>query len=326
MCKYILLRRALLAVLLTMSLQFVTIAPAAGEAATTSAPGGGSDFYVIAHMINGGTRYVDWAMGQGANALEMDLHFDAAGTPTVFFHGTPCDCTCRLLARASDVCGVLAGVSSLNHACSDSTDAIRHLQQIAKHKDALALVIIDSKVDAKPETNLAIAGKKVIELLDTNLFGNGFAGNVIVGVPEIKYSAYLEAAVRQAESSPKKARYFFVIDGENKRVNDTIKELTMLATKNRVYANGTSSCLPNNYYSEIGVGIQNQKSGSVGMVYTWTVDNSSSMDKYIASGVSGIITNEPGLLRARALAAGKTLAVPTSTIPPAFSDNVVGGP
>jgi glycerophosphoryl diester phosphodiesterase len=326
MRKYILLRRALLAVPLTMSLQLVTIALAAGEAATTSAQGGGSDFYVIAHMINAGPKYVDWAMGQGANALEMDLRFDAAGTPTVFFHGTPCDCTCSLLARAGNVCGVVAGVSSLNHACSDSTDAIRHLQQIATHKGALALVIIDSKVDAKPETNLTVAGKKVIELLDTNLFGNGFAGNVIVGVPEIKYSAYLEAAVRQAESSPKKARYFFVIDGENKRVNDTIKQLAMLATKNRVYANGISSCSPNTYYSEIGVGIQNQKSGSVGMVYTWTIDKSSSMDKYIASGVSGIITNEPGLLRARALAAGKTLAVPTSTIPPAFSDKVVGGP
>jgi hypothetical protein len=326
MRKNILLQRALLALPLTMSLRLVTIALAAGEAATTSAPGGGSDFYVIAHMINAGPKYVDWAMGQGANALEMDLRFDAAGTPTVFFHGTPCDCTCRLLARAGNVCGVIAGVSSLNHACSDSTDAIRHLQQIATHKAALALVIIDSKVDAKPETNLTVAGKKLIELLDTNLFGNGFAGNVIVGVPEIKYSAYLEAAVRQTESSPKKARYFFVIDGENKRVNDTIKQLAMLATKNRVYANGSSSCSPNNYFSEIGVAIQNQKSGSVGMVYTWTIDKSSSMDKYIASGVSGIITNEPGLLRARALAAGKTLAVPTSTIPPAFSDEVVGGP
>jgi glycerophosphoryl diester phosphodiesterase len=326
MRKHILLRRTLLAIPLTLSLQLLTIAPAAGKAGTTSAPGGGSDFYVIAHMINGGPRYVDWAVGQGANALEMDLRFDAAGTPTVFFHGTPCDCTCRGLARAGNICGVVAGVSSLNHACSDSTDTIGHLQQIATHKDALALVIVDSKVDAKPETNLTVAGKKVIELLDTSLFGNGFAGNVIVGVPKIRYSAYLEAAVRQAETSPNKARYFFVIDGENKRVNDTIKQLVMLATKNRVYANGNSSCSPITYYSEIGVGIQNQKSGSVGMVYTWTIDKASSMDKYIASGVSGIITNEPGLLRARALAAGKTLAVPTSTIPPAFSDEVVSGP
>jgi hypothetical protein len=206
-------------------------------------------------------------MDRGANAFEMDLRFDTAGTPTVFFHSTRAICTCGLLARTGSVCGVVAG-RIIAESRPLGLNRCHPTPTANCDRDALALAVIDSEVDAKPETNLTVAGNKVIELQDTNLFGNGFAGNVIIGVSEIKYSVYLEAAVRQVQSSQNKARYFFVIDGENNRVNDTIKQLAMLATKNRAYANGNSSCSPNNYYSEIPVGIQNPNSGSVGMVYT----------------------------------------------------------
>ena len=52
-----------------------------------------SGFYNIAHMCNN-IETLDWAVDQGANAIEADLQFDDQGNPTRFYHGWPCDCTC----------------------------------------------------------------------------------------------------------------------------------------------------------------------------------------------------------------------------------------
>ena len=46
-------------------------------------------FYAIAHMCNQ-IEAVDWAMNEGANAVEIDLNFKS----WKFEHGAPCDCTC----------------------------------------------------------------------------------------------------------------------------------------------------------------------------------------------------------------------------------------
>ena len=46
-------------------------------------------FYAIAHMCNQ-IDAVNWAMKEGANAVEIDLNFKS----WKFEHGAPCDCTC----------------------------------------------------------------------------------------------------------------------------------------------------------------------------------------------------------------------------------------
>jgi hypothetical protein len=63
--------------------------PTNGDVATL---GGKSYAYVFAHMVNH-KSLVDWALGQGANGVEIDLTF-SGGNPTEFRHGAPCDCTC----------------------------------------------------------------------------------------------------------------------------------------------------------------------------------------------------------------------------------------
>ena len=58
----------------------------------------GSGFYNIAHMTNTPDS-VDWAVGKGANGVEIDVEFDNFnGNPLKFIHSPKssdaCDCTC----------------------------------------------------------------------------------------------------------------------------------------------------------------------------------------------------------------------------------------
>src|SRR5438093_1257275 len=54
---------------------------------------GKNGFYAVAHMTNT-IEAVRWALGQGANAVEMDLRFEENGHPLYFKHQKPCDCSC----------------------------------------------------------------------------------------------------------------------------------------------------------------------------------------------------------------------------------------
>lgn len=67
-------------------------------------------FLAVAHMTNT-TAAIDWALGRGANGLEMDLQFDSTGKPTIFQHSiktsSPCDCSLGIGSLPS-LCDVLA--------------------------------------------------------------------------------------------------------------------------------------------------------------------------------------------------------------------------
>jgi hypothetical protein len=98
-------------------------------------------FYIIAHMANN-IKSVDWAVSQGANAIESDFQFNDHGQPTVVEHGDPCDCVCGF--TTSNICR-----QGLRRKCAGpqaSNDAAAHLQHVAQLDGiALYMLILRSK-------------------------------------------------------------------------------------------------------------------------------------------------------------------------------------
>ena len=264
--------------------------------------------YLIAHMTNS-VKTVNWAMGEGANALEADLSFSTSGMPNRFYHGAPCDCTMSGVFRKSNhVCKQMS--------CNTSASSKTVLRTMAKHKKRLALVIIDSKVEAKwGKARLKTAGRQVVALVDRELFARGYRGMVIIGAPYINTYAYLNAAARRAKQSKYKGRYFFTIDGESKAFEKVVKTLRRLPTKNIVYGTGITSLAAATYYDQMDWAAYTRDRGGLGLTYIWTIDSRKSMVKYLRHGVDGIMTNRPSTLKK---VIGR-LAKPGTPIPSATS-------
>ena len=76
---------------------------------------------------------------------------------------------------------------------------------------------LDSKVDAADAPpDLTQAGTNIIAYVDKHLFCSGFKGQVVVSCPS---TAYLQAAVAAAKSSPNADKYYFTIDGQSATAN-----------------------------------------------------------------------------------------------------------
>jgi hypothetical protein len=265
-------------------------------------------FYIIAHMTNN-RKSLDWAITNGANAIENDLQFDGDGNPDKFEHGGICDCVCDV--GDDHICK-----GSLQHACSGSKasdDARGHLQHAATLKK-LALIIIDSKVDSKLGKRLSKAGKAVVPFIDKNLFEYGYQGNVIIGSGKINTYEYMKAAIEAANNSPYKTRYYFTFDQEGNDYSGVIAILSRLTNK-RVYGTGISSCVPKKYYSGIEEAAQGKLRHEHGLSYIWTLDKKSSIIEYIKRGVQGIMTNRVHLAAQLAQSRGLYIAKPTDPIP-----------
>ncbi|CAF3362217.1 unnamed protein product [Rotaria sp. Silwood2] len=202
-------------------------------------------------MANSGPA-LDWAISQGANAIENDLHFDKNGNPTKFEHGGICDCFCAI--SDDHICNTVESDCAGSKASENVTT---HLQHIARLQ-SVALIFIDSKVDARMGKTLAKAGSAVIHFLDKHLFANDYQGKIIISSAKIDTSDYLRLAAAAANSSSYKERYFFTFDQEN---NDYALMMATLSrfTNNRVYGTGTSSCLPEIFHSGIKAGVQEKK-------------------------------------------------------------------
>jgi glycerophosphoryl diester phosphodiesterase len=264
--------------------------------------------WVIAHMTNS-EKAVRWAARSGANGVETDLQFDDSGNPTVFEHGGICDCACAKYGK-NGVC------SQLESKCATSTQPATLLKTIAAEHEALGLVIIDSKVGRK-KMNLKAAGKNVIGLLDTALFGNQeFKGVAIVSVSERADAGYLQAAAEAAKQSDNAARIYFAIDGRNK-VSKVLETLRKLPSANVVYGTGISACSKGSFKGKIETAAYNEKKGVIGFVYIWTIDNNNHAESYLIEGANGVITNRPGLMTAELRKRGYTLATPGTVFPPA---------
>lgn len=255
-------------------------------------------FYAIAHMTNN-RKAVDWAVSQGANALEADLRFDADGSPKEFRHGMPCDCTCmstlNVILGFGGVCSALGWIDPCD-ARTNAADLLRHIAA----KPSIALLVIDSKVTWQSNTD---GGRKVVELLESELFGRGFRGNVIIGVPSLDESEWLRHAALAAWVSSYRGRIYFTIDGEGRDVTGVLEELVSLPTTRIAYGTGISSCASGDYVNATLIGAANKGAGVISLNYIWTLDKKESMNQYIDAGAQGIITNYPdrlvGLLRER---------------------------
>ncbi|CAF3031594.1 unnamed protein product [Rotaria sp. Silwood2] len=258
-----------------------------------------------------------WAISQGANAIESDLHFDSDGNPTYFEHGGICDCICAI--GDDHICHT---VQSECQGSGASENAVTHMQHIAS-LSGVALVFIDSKVDADMGATLTKAGSAVIPFLDENLFGKGYQGKVIISSAKFDTYDYIRATAMAAKSSPNMARYFFTFDQED---NDYVGVMGMLSrfTNNRLYGTGSSSCIPKTFYSGITAAITGQLNSENSMTYIWTLDKQSSMEDYINLGVQGIMTNRVASLKNLAISMGLRIAQPSDPIP--VSTNSVSSP
>jgi glycerophosphoryl diester phosphodiesterase len=278
-------------------------------------------FYVIAHMTNT-VGAVRWAMAEGANALEMDLRFTSAGEPDTFRHGGGIICDCICAVGSNHVCG------ALGRNCEAAVSVRTMFAELVKHS-RLALLLLDTKITAADSTaTQEAAGRRIVQVLETDLFARGFRGRVVISAGHPDVFAYLQKAAQQAAASRYGSRIFFAFDQEGgaaENASCTLKTLARLPSKNRVFGTGVSACATGNFTDAIKMAATNRDAGVAGLVYVWTLDAESSMKHYIQSGVDGILTNIPRKLAALARARRLSLATPDSPLPIPTNANVRGG-
>ncbi|CAF2872395.1 unnamed protein product [Rotaria sp. Silwood2] len=188
---------------------------------------------------------VDWAVAQGANAIECDIHFDGSGKTSLIGHGPHCDCGC---ATGNDhICFPLQnqcwGVKA-------TANPATYMQNIARHSD-IALYFVDSKVSSSMGQTLVKAGRDIISFMDKNLFGYGYKGKVVISSASFGTFAYVQAAAIAAKASRNAHRYFFTVDQEGNNYEGVMNKLCPY-TNNKVYGTGTGSCgTVSTYYNGI---------------------------------------------------------------------------
>ena len=282
-------------------------------------------FYVITHMTNT-PKAVDWSESQGANAVEVDVSFASNGTPTKFHHGGVCDCLCysTVFSGKRHVCSQLGGFTKR---CEANAPVVTLLRKMAS-KRKLALIIFDSKATDLNKGAQLKAARKLMPLVEKYLFRGGFRGSLAVGIPSRKAFSYLREMARLSLKSRYKSRIYFGIDMENGKgteAADTMRLLTTLPSKNRVYGAGITTCVPGTYYDAISTAVKNMNQRSLAMAYIWSIDKKSSMTKYIKLGATGVMTNRPADLVSVARKRGLRLARPGEPLPRIMSNVIVGG-
>ncbi|XP_057296966.1 dermonecrotic toxin StSicTox-betaIB1i-like [Hydractinia symbiolongicarpus] len=288
----------------------------------TKATQGAEGFYNIAHMTNNKDSVL-WAVEKGANSVEIDLKFDENGVPLKFYHGSPCDCSCMCPAGGcyilypNSVCVQLEKTSK--YPC-DASSKPKELLNLLAQQESMAMVLIDSKIGSLNKAMQQKAAKKVVALVEKELFEKGFQGEVIFGAGKFSSLPYI-TAISKANSKHKN-KIHFTIDQED--MAQTKSKLDVLENKNIVYNVGESACSPRNVANKklSHLAALNKVKGVWGMTYTWSVDRHSTLDWY-TNYFTGIITNYPGTLANIVKNKKIKLATPSDIIPPATSSETV---
>lgn len=291
---------------------------------------GKEGFYNFVHMANT-LSAVDWAIGRGANAVEMDMSFNSTtGDLMQIHHGFPCGCTCKCPPPWFQLCGL-----ETDQVCAplfydvkgDPCEAETLVPTMFNHiatKREIALIYLDSKIKDMRNETMQKAGNNVVKAVNQYLFGAGYGGKVIIGILKLSALPYLEAVINEASRSVFKNRIYFTIEGEQNKIVDVLKQLHSLPTQNIVYGTGSSSCNPfwpiNDTTFQLAA--INKVRRVSGMSYSWTVDKTSRM-KFQMNFLQGIMTNYPGKLYDLLVENGVELASQSSTIPVATNADVV---
>ena len=275
---------------------------------------------------------VDWAIQEGANAVEFDLDFYTSGYLRRFYHGTRCDCTCRCPSFLSFLCSNDRFVcKALRHDSSNPCNAEATVNSLLAHvatKSAIALVYIDSKIpDSMNTRQKQAAGRNVVRTLTNQLFLRGYGGNVIIGAFSNDHLPYLQAAVSEVSSSPYKRKIFFALElGSLQTFPEWHALMQDLPTRNIIFGTGQSSCSPwAHSQTTLDEARINKDYGTISMAYTWTDDAESTIEHNL-NYVQGIITNFPSTVRDVLQRTGRQLATQSTTIPAAISGVSISRP
>lgn len=293
----------------------------------------GEEFYNIAHMVNT-ISAVDWALGRGANGVEIDLQFNyTTGDVLRVQHGPPCDCTCvcpspdwhKCELASGHVCATLYNDVKGMDPCYASTAVKCMFNHLATRKEIL-FIYIDSKVESdimSPDV-MEKAGKNIVKAVNKYLFGYKYGGIAVVGTLKFDALPYLKAAIAEATSSLYRDRIYFTIENEKNRIVQVLETLHSLSTSNIVYGTGLSPCIHGSPVksSTLELATINKVHGVIGMPYIWTVDNVTNMTRDLDY-MQGIITNYPGHLYTLLREFGIKLAGQGSRIPAATCTNVI---
>ena len=280
-------------------------------------------FYNIAHGTNS-IGAVDWAISQGANAVELDLDFSRSGQPRAFNHGPYCDCFCRCPAPFTRLC--LRDSRSVCYPLREDFTfpclaeiAVDVLLPYVASRPEIALVYIDSKLEDNDD--LVSAGNDIIVTVENLLFDKGYLGKVIIGAFSFDKLDYLgSAAIKGKLISPFGSRIYLTL--ENGILNPFAQSVGFMQTLLEgiqvipvIYGTGKSSCLPLSLDQEaLELAAINKAGGVISMAYTWTVDSIRSIENDLDY-VNGIITNYPSRVRDVIESTGRRLATTDDELP-----------
>ncbi len=243
--------------------------------------------YVVAHMVNGESQVnADWV--KPANAIESDLAFNSDGSPQRFYHGPiPCDCL-RNCIKADNVVSHLALV-----------------REKALHQN-LTLFWMDLKLGDSGISDFKKSGEKIAKMMTQSgsLFppGESIPLHVLLGAEDIEQKEFFVGFRKYIKiNRPELLDQFgYDFSGTDTDIDEILRTFKDIGIRKNIWiGDGTINCwFRGTHRSKQIIARRDQLDTEFDFkVYSWTIDNESSLKKHLRLGVDAIITNRPAKLR-----------------------------